>query len=76
MALKGREKFNTDLSISITGNAGPSVEEGKAKVGEAYVGLSDINKTISVKLLLDGERNEIREKAVEVMAKLLIDFCN
>jgi len=75
MADKGKEYFQTDYCISITGNAGPSKEIGKADVGEAYIAIANKEKTIVKKLKLDGERNQIRSKAVEEMAKSLLEIC-
>ena len=67
MAAKGREVLGVDVAISITGNAGPTAEPGKAEIGQVYLGLATEDGTWSFGYKLEGTRDEIREKAVELM---------
>ena len=39
MAEYGRKLLNVDVCVSVTGNAGPTVEKGDKQVGEAYIGI-------------------------------------
>lgn len=75
-----REICGSDVSISITGVAGPDVSEGKA-VGTVHIGFSAKGrKTVSV--LLDFSswgRESIRKKAVVaalVLASCYVDGCD
>ena len=67
MAAKGREVLGVDVALSITGNAGPTAEPGEAEIGQVYLGLATEDGTWSFGYKLEGERQEIREKAVELM---------
>ncbi len=71
MAKGGQKKLETNVCVSFTGNAGPSVLENK-KIGEVFIGFA-INDTIMVEhKIFSGNRNEIREKACQFAAEKLI----
>ena len=64
MAKQGKKLLNTDICISFTGNAGPSVMENK-EVGKVYIGLA-IKEDIEVyEFNFFGNRDLIREKCVK-----------
>jgi len=67
MAAKGREVLGVDVALSITGNAGPTAEPGEAEIGQVYLGLATKDGTWSFGYKLMGTRQEIREKAVDLM---------
>ncbi len=67
MAAKGRELLGVDVALSITGNAGPTAEPGDAPIGQVYLGLATKDGTWSFGYQFEGTRQEIREKAVELM---------
>ncbi len=73
MAQKGKEVLDVDVCVSITGNAGPSVEPGGKPVGRAYVGIFYAGFTKVFELNLKGSRNEIRKEAIFKMADLVIE---
>ena len=58
MAKYGKEKMNTDVSISFTGNAGPSVMENK-EVGQVFIGIAIKDDIEVFSLKLSGNRQEI-----------------
>lgn len=63
MARGGQKNMHTNICVSFTGNAGPTVLEGK-KVGEVYIGIA-FNEELKVfHKIFSGQRNEIREKVV------------
>ncbi len=65
MAKNIKEKFDTDIGISFTGNAGPTSMEGKP-VGLVYIGLAFKDEPVEVlKLELKGNRNSIQQQCVE-----------
>jgi PncC family amidohydrolase len=60
MAEGAKVKFNTDITISITGNAGPIVDENKP-IGLAYTTIIIIDKAYTYELhSKETERNNIR----------------
>lgn len=72
MALKGQKVLGVDVCVSITGNAGPTVEEGGMPVGRAYVGIALKDKKYVIELNLGGNRNKIRKHAVLAVREELI----
>ena len=74
MAAQGRKKLNVDVCISVTGNAGPTAEEGEAGVGEFFLGLCTKDACWTIPYKLEGKRNEIRQGAVDVMIQFLASF--
>ena len=67
MAVEGRKKLGVDVCVSFTGNAGPSAEPGKAPVGRVYMSIATKHGVVSLEQDFKGERNEIREKCVDMM---------
>jgi len=67
LAINIKNKFESDIGLSIVGFAGPS---GK-KVGTIYYALSCKNKTICKKATLSGTRNQIRKKSSILVLELL-----
>lgn len=65
MAINIQKLLSADIGVSFTGVAGPDKQEGK-DVGTAYIGISGLNKNITVyPLMLGGNRQSIRERAVK-----------
>lgn len=72
MASHIKTLLQSDIGVSATGNAGPTSLEGKP-VGCVYIAVSYHENVVAKELQLDGNRNEIREKTVECMCKLITD---
>ena len=53
-----------DVSIALTGNAGPSASEGKP-VGLVYVAILVQDKISCYRLDLQGDRKEIRRRLID-----------
>lgn len=65
MASKVREKFNTDIGVSLTGVAGPGSQEGIPQ-GTVWIGLCiGDNPPLTYRLQLSGSRNTNRLRAVK-----------
>lgn len=64
MALRASLFFNSDCSVSFTGNAGPSAEEDKP-VGLVYISIKVENTLYSYQLNLVGDREDIRRQCVD-----------
>lgn len=62
MAIGAAMAADSDLAVSVTGNAGPTAEEGKP-VGLVYIGIYFRGKVKAFAYGFEGSRNEIREKA-------------
>lgn len=71
MAEGGLEALGVDICLSVTGNAGPTSQVGEAPVGEYCLGLAKKEKSIAKTLHGQGNRNQIREQAVQAMFELL-----
>lgn len=71
--MAGRMRILTasDYSVSVTGNLGPDVLEGKEK-GLVYIAVSSRERTFTKALKLTGERTEIKEKAALAALEFLI----
>lgn len=73
MSEKGNLLLNSDITISFTGNAGPTVCKGDKPVGLFYIGITYKKKTETYEFYLkDLSRQELREKALDLANELLI----
>lgn len=72
MAAGAAEKTRTDVSISVTGNAGPDASEGKP-VGLVYIGICVDGKASGKKYMFEGDRQSIREQAAEAALQLCME---
>ena len=72
MAAGVRAATGADVALSVTGVAGPSVDDRGNVVGTVFVGFSSEEETISEKLQLSGDREKIREQSVNAMLWLLM----
>ena len=70
MASNGKKLLNVDYCVSFTGNAGPSAMENKP-VGEVHIGVAFLDATQVHSYQLEGTRNEIQEKAINIAFELL-----
>ncbi|MBO4540929.1 MAG: CDP-diacylglycerol--glycerol-3-phosphate 3-phosphatidyltransferase [Bacilli bacterium] len=73
MASGGHEALEADIVISVTGNAGPTAEEGQAGVGEVYFGVFSSQGIAAIHKNFSGKRNEIRSMAAKEMVCLALN---
>jgi nicotinamide-nucleotide amidase len=71
MAAAVRRKTGATYGISITGNAGPTVDEGDAPVGMVYVGLADANGAVVAERQFLGDRPRVRAFTGQMALDLL-----
>ncbi|MFC4712419.1 competence/damage-inducible protein A [Planococcus dechangensis] len=71
MAAAVREKFNTDISVSLTGAAGPDAH-GEQPAGTVWIGIASEQGTKTYRLQLSGMRNTNRIRAVKLALYYLI----
>ncbi len=74
MAVGGLKALNVDVCVSFTGNAGPTAEPGEAPVGRVEMCIATKRGHVSMGQDFSGARNEIREKAVEMMLDALLSI--
>ncbi|MCD6080327.1 MAG: hypothetical protein B6D53_00485 [Candidatus Omnitrophica bacterium 4484_49] len=73
MAENSRKLFSSDISIGITGVAGPDELEGKP-VGVVYIAVAMPGKTYIRKYKFQGRRISIKKQATEQACKFLISL--
>lgn len=76
LAYKGKEKLNTDIVVSFTGNAGPTrdVCSHGSEVGEVYIGILFKNNYYLLNFLhSELSRSEIREESIMVSVEFILN---
>ena len=73
MANNARQLLKVDVCVSFTGNAGPDAMEGKP-VGEVHIGIASKDSAQVYSLLLNGNRNEIQQQAVDFVLEKLLEI--
>ena len=74
MAKGAREALNADIAVSVTGLAGPGGDEFGNSVGTVYIGYADEGKTLSREYHFSGNREDVRNAAIEAALKLILHF--
>ena len=64
MALGARDAIGTDVSVSVTGIAGPGGEEPGKPVGTVWLGVSTEEETFARRLQFSGDRAAVRAQTV------------
>ena len=72
MASGVRELLKADISVSVTGLAGPGGDEFGHPVGTVYIGYSDAFTTEVEQFLFGGDREFIRIQTVEAALELVL----
>lgn len=65
MASGGAKTANADVAVSVTGVAGPLGGTKEIPVGTVCIGVYYKNKVITEKFLLNGDRLQVRNQAVD-----------
>lgn len=73
MALKVKEQFESDISISFTGNAGPTVAENK-KAGLVYSCILIDDEVYEYQDIYQGNRQEVRKQCLDAAKKRLLNI--
>ena len=74
MAENSRKIMNSDISISISGIAGPNGGSFEKPVGLVWICISSQNYIASYKNIFSGNRDEIRYKSVDFALDLVLNF--
>ena len=73
MAGGARKVLDADVAVSVTGLAGPGGDEFGNPVGLVFIGYSDAEKTHSQKFLFSGDREQIRQCAIQAALTLVLE---
>lgn len=71
MAEQARQKFQSDIAVATTGNAGPSKGDSEAAVGTVYVGIASKQGTYAVKYELGQPREQVIERTISRALELV-----
>lgn len=72
MAEGARRVLGCDVAVSVTGIAGPGGEEPGKPVGTVWMGLATPYSTNTFPNLFEGDRSEVRARAVRRAVELLV----
>lgn len=73
MARGAREALNADISVSVTGLAGPGGDEFGNPVGTVFIGYSDENRCFSRQFHFTGDRESVRKQAINQALSLILE---
>ena len=74
MAKGARNTLKADVSVSVTGLAGPGGDEYGNPVGRVYIGYCDERNILSREFTFSGDREAVRNQAVTEALKLILEF--
>jgi len=73
LADRARAIFGSDFALSLTGNAGPTSDEGGKPVGLVYIGISTPDETRVERFQFRGTREDIRRRSEQSALTMLRD---
>ena len=73
MAMGVRRLLKADVSVSVTGLAGPTGDDYGNPVGTVFIGYADEKSAVVREFHFPGTREEIREKTMESALKLILE---
>ena len=73
MATGVRNVLRADIAVSVTGLAGPGGDEYGNPVGTVYIGYSDAKNTKSEHYCFTGDRNAVRQQAIEAAMRMVLE---
>ncbi len=71
MALGAQKEFKTDYAIGVTGNAGPTTEEGTAAVGAVFIAIATPNGVFVEYFMMGNHRERVIQKSVNKAFEML-----
>ena len=75
MAVGVRKLMKTDVAVSVTGLAGPGGDEYGNPVGTVYIGYADEKNEMAIEYHFSGNREAVRNQAIEASLKLILMNC-
>ena len=73
MASGVRKLLNADVAVSVTGLAGPGGDDFGNEVGTIYIGFESNRKAEVRKFQFSGDREEVRNQAVEAALNMILE---
>ena len=73
MAENVKKQLKSDYSISVTGNAGPSTDGEKSKVGDCFIAISSENEIFCEKVSINQSREDFIEAVKNITFQLFYD---
>ncbi len=74
MAEGVRSLLQADISVSVTGLAGPGGDEYGNPVGTVFIGYQDARRTEVRPCQFQGTREEIRTRTIETALRLILEY--
>ncbi len=72
MAQGARSALEADIAVSVTGLAGPDGDESGHPVGTVFVGYADAGAVLSREFHFSGDRDAVRQQAVDAALTLIL----
>ena len=72
MAHGARNLLKTDIAVSVTGLAGPDGDDRGNPVGLVYIGYADDKIAICKKCYFAGDRDSVRQQAIETALAIIL----
>ena len=72
MAIEVRKKFNSDISLAVTGNAGPLKGNNNEPIGKVFIAVSTENKSFVREFNFGNHRERIIERSVNKSFEILL----
>lgn len=72
MAEGVRKLLDSDVAVSVTGLAGPGGDDYGNPVGTVFIGYADPRQSFATHCLFVGNREEVRQKTIEVALQLIL----
>lgn len=73
MASGARNLLKADIAVSVTGLAGPGGDDFGNPVGTVCIGYADRHQTLAKKYRFYGDRDDIRQQAVQAALELILE---
>ena len=73
MAAGARKALQADVAVSVTGLGGPGGDAFGNPVGTVYIGYADEKESFARKFLFDGNREDVRNQAIENALKIILE---
>ena len=73
MAVNAMKIFNSDYSISITGNAGPGVSDNLSDIGDCFISIASKEIVVCKKIKIDCDRETFISKITEESLNFFIN---
>ena len=74
MAAGVRALMKADVAVSVTGLAGPGVDDHGHEVGTVFIGFSSEDYDVTQECHFSGTRDEVRQQTVRAALQMILDL--